>query len=214
MGLYSRSQSYELIRSGKVKVNGSVVTDPNRAIVLSDRILIDDKKTEKKKPRYILLHKPAGYVTTRRDEKNRLTVYDILGETGGWLFPIGRLDKDTEGLLIFTNDTAFGDRLTDPTNKVPRTYLVTTNGVISNEDVKKALGGVNIGRGEESKPVAFKITERRPLETVVEVTLTEGKNREIRRLFETLGKPVKRLVRTSFGSFKLGDIPYGKWREV
>ena len=141
-------------------------------------------------------------------------MYDILGDVGDWVFPVGRLDKETEGLLIFTNDTAFGDHLTDPMNKIPRKYIVTIEGTISEQVRKSVLKGIDIGRGEIAKPTGLRILGEDHRDSIVEVTLTEGKNREIRRLFAALGKPVKRLVRTSFGPFDLGDLAYGKWREV
>ena len=213
LGLCSRTQGYELIRSGQVTVNGAIVTDPDKKVSPTDRILINGKKTQKKL-RYILLHKPAGYVTTRKDEKFRPTAYDILGDVGDWVFPVGRLDKETEGLLIFTNDTAFGDYLTNPVNKIPRRYVVTIEDAISEEEKRNIFNGVDIGRGEISRPTGLKVLEKNSRISTIEITLTEGKNREIRRLFEKLGKEVKRLVRISFGPFDLSDLAAGKWCEV
>lgn len=215
LGLCSRTESYRLIRSGSVRVNGSIVTDPNKTVGLpADRITISGHRAGQKKFRYILLNKLAGYVTTRKDEKLRPTVYEFLKDVGDWVFPVGRLDKDTEGLLIFTNDTAFGDYLTDPANKIPRTYVVTVEGLISSDDAVKVRNGIDIGRGEVSKPTGFRIVKEDRGGSIVEVTLTEGKNREVRRLFAALGKDVKRLVRTHFGPFGLDDIAPGKWRET
>lgn len=214
LGHCSRSLSYDLIRSGRVKVNGVSVTDPNKNIRSSDKITVDNARAKQKKLRYILLNKPAGYVTTRSDEQGRPTVYDILGDVGDWLFPVGRLDKDTEGLLIFTNDTVFGNRLTDPENRIPRTYIATVEGVIRKDDERRALRGIDIGRGEMSNPIGFKVLAAEPTAAVVELTLTAGKNREVRRLFEAMGASVKRLVRTSFGPFSLIGINPGEWREI
>lgn len=214
MGLCSRSQSYELIRSGHVTLNGRIVTDPNKEVKQADKITAAGAAVAKKQKRYIILHKPAGYVTTRKDEKARPTVYDILGNIGDWVFPVGRLDKDTEGLLIFTNDTSFGDYMTDPVNKMPRTYRATVEGIICEEVAEKTLKGIDIGRDERSKPIGFKVLKRLTNESIVEVTLTEGKNREVRRLCDALGTPVKRLLRIQFGPYRLGDLPEGAWREV
>ncbi len=214
LGLCSRSLSYKLIRSGRVKVNGAPVIDPNKNIRHTDKITIDDISAKKKRPRYILLNKPSGYITTRSDEKLRPTVYDLLEDVGDWIFPVGRLDKDTEGLLIFTNDTVFGNRMTDPENKIPRTYVATVEGAIIKEDERKVLRGIDIGKGEISRPTGFKVLSTQPYNTVVELTITEGKNREVRRLFEALGRPVKRLIRTSFGPYDLTGIEPGKWREI
>lgn len=195
-------------------VNGRVVTDPDREIKPIDKIAAHGAALKKKQNRYIILHKPTGYVTTRKDEKGRPTVYDIIGDLGDWLFPVGRLDRDTEGLLIFTNDTIFGNYLTDPANKIPRTYRVTVKGIISEEASQKALKGVDIGRAERSKPIVFRVLKRIMSESIIEITLTEGKNREVRRLFDALGAPVIRLVRIQFGPYRLGDLPQGAWHEV
>ena len=172
-----------------------VVTDPLKDISSVDRITIDGKSAVKEPSRYILFNKPAGCVTTRKDERRRQTVYDVMGDVGGRVFAVGRLDKETEGLLIFTNDTAFGDFLTDPANKIPRTYIARVDGALSGTDMAKALRGVDIGRGERSRPVRARILNRGERETVLEITLVEGKNREVRRLCEALGAVVTKLVR-------------------
>lgn len=213
-GACSRSQAFELVEAGRVTVNGCVVTDPIRTVADRDTILVDGKPIGAKASRYILLHKPAGYVTTRSDERGRRTVYDLIGGMKEWVFPVGRLDMDSEGLLIITNDTTLGNILTDPRYRILRTYRVTVSGAVTKGDLSAMRQGVDIGRGETSRPHEVKVLEERDGETVLEVTLTEGKNREIRRLFEALGKPVLRLIRTSYGPFSLGDIPPGAWREI
>jgi 23S rRNA pseudouridine2605 synthase len=213
--LCSRSEAYGLIRSGRVTVDGFIVKDPNSVISVAANIYINGYKVKAKHKRYIIFNKPAGCVTTRKDEKNRKTVYDVLGDIGGRLFSVGRLDKETEGLLIFTNDTEFGNYLTDPRNKIPRTYIITVDGIFAEKDIAKMVAGVDIGRGEFSRPVSAKIVKRPDAAvTVLEITLIEGKNREIRRLCEALDAPVKKLVRVSFGPFRLGNLPSGGWREL
>jgi 23S rRNA pseudouridine2605 synthase len=215
LGLYSRSEAFELVRSGRVKVNGRTVTDPLKSLSSDDRITINDKSASKEKGRYILFNKPAGCVTTSRDERSRRTVYDVLGDVGGRVFAVGRLDKETEGLLIFTNDTAFGDFLTDPANKIPRTYIVTADRVLAEKEIAAMNAGIYIGRGEFSRPVSVKMVKNRDAPgTMLEIVLTEGKNREIRRLCEAMGAKVKRLVRVSFGPFQLENLPSGGWREL
>ena len=214
LGVCSRKQAVELVKQKRVKINGRVARYASEKASLKDIILIDNKPALKKKHRYIMLHKPAGYVTTRKDEKDRKTVYELLRGIDDWVFPVGRLDKDSEGLLIFTNDTAFGDKLTDPANFITRTYEVLVDGVVSQDESRKILKGVDIGRGEKSAPVSLRVLEAGLLSTSLEIVLTEGKNREIRRLFEALGRPVKRLVRTRFGNFALGSLKSGQWKEL
>jgi 23S rRNA pseudouridine2605 synthase len=214
LGLCSRAEAFDIIRSSRVKVNGRIVTDPNKSLSPADRVMVDGAGIARKRNRYVLFNKPAGCVTTFKDERSRKTVYDVLGDIGDRVFAVGRLDKDTEGLLLFTNDTAFGNFMTDPSSKMPRTYIATVDDLLGEADMAKALQGVDIGRGERSRPVRAKILKRGKRETVLEITLTEGKNREVRRLCEVLGATVTKLVRTSFGPFRLSDLPSGKWREL
>jgi 23S rRNA pseudouridine2605 synthase len=214
-GFCSRKQALDLVMAGKVKINGKTVYDPGHKVKISDHILIDEKPLPKKDKRYILLHKPAGYVTTRKDELDRPTVYEFLKDVDDWVFPVGRLDLDSEGLLIFTNDTSFGNTMTDPRYKINRTYNVLITGHITDVELKDVVNkGLEIGRGERTQPTSLKIVSKNDDSTWVEISLKEGKNREIRRLFEALDKPVKRLIRTSFGPFKLGTIKPGKWIEI
>lgn len=215
LGLCSRKEALDLVRSGRVNVNGRAITDPSKNLSPGDRITVDGKSVAKKKRRYILFNKPAGLITTSRDERSRRTVYDILGDVGGRVFAVGRLDKDTEGLLLFTNDTTFGNFLTDPANKIPRTYIVTVDRILTGKDITIMNAGVDIGRGEFSRPINVKIVKNIGTSgTVLEIVLTEGKNREVRRLCEAMGAAVKRLVRVSFGPFCLGGLPSGGWEEL
>lgn len=210
----SRNEAFDLVRSGRVKVNGRAITDPLKNLSPGDRVTIDGKSVSNEQRRYIVFNKPAGCVTTRKDECSRQTVYDVLGDVGGRVVAVGRLDKETEGLLIFTNDTAFGDFLTDPSNKIPRIYIATVDGLLSETDMAKALHGVDIGRGERSRPIGARVIKRWDKKTVIEIALIEGKNREVRRLCEALGVTVTKLVRISFGPFRLGNLPSGKWRSL
>lgn len=229
-GLCSRKQALELVMAEKVRVNGKTLLDPGYKPKKSDSILVNEKPLptssfshgvtkcrglwpRQKDKIYILFHKPAGYITTRKDELGRPTVYEFLKDIDAWVFPVGRLDRDSEGLLIFTNDTKFGNILTEPRYNIERTYEVSIKGSLTHEDIAKILSGIDIGRGEKTRPTAVKMLSRGDGSSLVEITLKEGKNREIRRLFERLGKPVIRLVRTRFGPFKLGSIKSGKWIE-
>jgi 23S rRNA pseudouridine2605 synthase len=213
-GLCSRKQALELVMAGKVKINGKTVLDPGHKTRDSDRILVHEKPLTRAGKRYILFNKPAGYVTTRKDELNRPTVYEFLKDLDDWIFPVGRLDMNSEGLLILTNDTKFGNILTEPRYKISRTYEVLITGHITQEDIANMLKGIDIGRNERSHPESLKILSKNDDSTWVEVSLREGKNREIRRLFEALNRPVIRLLRTRFGPFRLGSIKPGKWIEL
>lgn len=213
-GLCSRKQALSLVKDGKVKLGGKVVLDPGLKVDHPGNITVNGKPLGRKAKRYIMLNKPAGYVTTRVDELKRPTVYEFLKDVKDWVFPVGRLDRDSEGLLIFTNDTKFGDVLTDPKYGIERTYEVLIGGSLKDEENKRILKGVDIGCREIAKPTHLKILSEKEDGVLIEITLNEGKNREIRRLFECLGKPVKRLVRIKYGPFRLGTIKPGKWIEI
>ncbi|MCX5713434.1 MAG: pseudouridine synthase [Candidatus Omnitrophica bacterium] len=213
-GFCSRKQALELVMAGKVKINAKTVIDPGYKTKKTDRILVNNKPLLKAKKRYILLHKPAGYVTTRKDELGRPTVYKLLKDIDDWIFPVGRLDLDSEGLLILTNDTKFGNIMTEPRFKISRTYKVLITGHIADDTVQDLLkNGLDIGKGEKTHPTSLKMVSKNDDSAWVEVSLKEGKNREIRRLFEALNRPVIRLIRTDFGPFRLGSIDLGKWIE-
>lgn len=214
LGICSRKQAADYVQAGRVKLNGQVVRNPGAPARITDKIEVDGNLPVKNEKIYIIMNKPAGCVTTRSDELGRKTVYDYLGDMGQWLFPVGRLDLDSEGLLLFTNDTDLGNRLTDPRYKIQRTYNVTINAPLTPEDLAKIqAGGIDIGRGERTGPAELSVINEQPEEFTVRITLTEGKNRELRRMFEFFGKKVVRLLRTDFGGFKLGDIPSGTWQK-
>jgi len=214
LGVCSRKEAVKFVQQGRVRLNGKVVLEPGKKISPIDKILFDGRPISEKRKRCILFHKPAGCLTTRSDEKGRRTVYHYLKGIDGWVFPVGRLDKDSEGLLIFTNDTGLGNVLTDPRHRILRTYEVTVSGVVSNCDLDNIIKGVEIGKNEKSQPVNIEVLTQCGSTTCLKVQLIEGKNREIRRLFEKLGKPVKRLIRTQYGPFRLGEIKPGEWVEI
>lgn len=213
-GLCSRTQAAALVQAGKVKVNGRIVKNPGYRVRDHDKIWIEGQSALEKRKRYFIFHKPKGVVTTRSDEKGRKTVYDYLKGLGDWVAPVGRLDQDTEGLLLFTNDTAWAHRMTEPSYQVPRVYQVWIQGRLSKEDVKKMERGLEIGRNEKSGTASVKILKEDEIGTQLEMTLTEGKNREIRRIFQTLGKTVIRLVRIQYGPFRLGTLKPSEFEEV
>lgn len=211
-GFCSRKQAVGLVKSGKVRVSGQVVRDPGAKISDDAKLTVSGGLASKKRDIYIMLHKPAGYVTTRSDERGRPTVYHFLKDIKEWIFPVGRLDKDTEGLLIFTNDTNFGERLTNPVCGIQRTYRARLDGCLTDEDIAAIEEGADIGKGDICRPAKVAIISTEKHGQTVEITLTEGKNREVRRIFEALGKPVKHLLRIRFGPYKLGSLKPGEWR--
>jgi len=212
LGLASRSQTREWILRGKLSVNGKVVRDPSFPVVPETaRFVLDGKPLRRETSKTVILYKPDGIVTTKHDEKGRMTVFDILPPELSALHPVGRLDMATTGLLILTNDTKLSNALTDPKNKVPRTYLVTVEGRIEETSIVSVLSGI-LDNGELLKPSQVIIRKACNKETHLVVELTEGKNREIRRIFSSLGHEVTRLKRISFGSITLDGLSPGSFR--
>jgi 23S rRNA pseudouridine2605 synthase len=214
LGILSRAQAGDAIRHGRVRVDGQVVRDP-RAPVTPERarIELDGVRHRRTAWRTVVLHKPRGVVTTRRDPEGRRTVYDLLGPDGAALIPVGRLDFATSGLLILTNDTQLANALTDPAQAVPRVYVVTVRGDITADDLQALRNGA-ISRGERLQPSAVQLRKRSKRESHLTIELREGRNREVRRLFEAIGHEVTRLKRIQFGPLALGDLAPGEWREV
>lgn len=173
------------------------------------RIVVDNRPSARAAWKTIAFNKPRGVVTTKRDPEGRRTVYDVLGDAGQGLVAIGRLDMASTGLLLLTNDTQLANRLTDPENAIPRRYAVTVRGFLTDDKVARLTEG--IGGLRASVAVVRKRSQR---ETHLMIELTEGKNREIRRMLEALGHEVTRLLRVAFGSIELGTLQPGKWREV
>ncbi len=210
LGYCSRSEAVSLILAGRVRLNGAIVRDPGRRCVPEEAtIAVQGKRLEPASPVYLLLNKPAGLVTTRSDERGRPTVYDCLGELGRWVFPVGRLDKETSGLLLFTNDAAFGDVITDPAHGVGKRYSVTLDAEVTGAHAALIRKGVRVGV-EQYRPAESVVVSGRK----VEMTITEGKNRQIRRIFEFLGYRVVRLARLQVGPVVLGSLKPGEWRRL
>lgn len=214
LGHCSRKQAAELVLSGRVSIGSRTLTDPGEPVPFSADIMVDGKRLSRKENIYLILYKPVGCVTTRSDERGRDTVYKYLPHTKDWVFPVGRLDKDSEGLLIFTNDSVFSERMTNPSLGIKRTYEVMVEGTLSDAYLKQMLKGTDIGRGEISKPVGARVLKELTCGTLLEISLIEGKNREIRRLMRVYGKDVVMLKRVSFGPFKLGDLKPGEWKRI
>ena len=214
-GLASRTAAKEAIQSGRLKVNGRVERDPSHWVTPGrDVIQLNGQRLKPARKVYWLFYKPKGVITSHGDPEWRRTVYDYLGENGRWLFPVGRLDKDTSGLLLMTNDTEFADFVTNPGSRVPKTYLEKASGLISDEVIARLNAGVEMKRGDRAQPVIVRRLEDRGKYTWLEAILTEGKNREVRRMIETVGFSVLKLVRTRIGALSLEGLEVGKWREL
>ncbi|MBC7839526.1 MAG: rRNA pseudouridine synthase [Nitrospiraceae bacterium] len=214
LGIASRSTSQEWILSGRVCINGRVVRDPATWVLWpKDSVSVDDQPIQDSAKRFILFHKPKGVVTTHSDEQGRKTIFDILPADLGYLHAVGRLDQATSGLLLLTNDSALSSYLTDPGHKVMRTYLVSVRGEFTEGQAKEATVGV-VEDGDRLQCHSVKIQKSSGRESHLEVVLTQGKNREIRKLFMALRHEVTRLRRIQYGPFKLEDLPSGAWSEI
>jgi len=214
LGIASRGTSQQWIRAGRVCINGRIIRDPATWVLWpSDSVSIDHQPIQDSLKQFFLFHKPRGVITTRSDEKGRKTIFDVLPEDLGYMHAVGRLDQATSGLLLLTNDSALSSYLTDPTSKVMRTYLVSVRGTFTEAQATEAVVGVVDG-GERLQCHSVKIQKKSGRESHLEVVLTQGKNREIRRLFQVLGHEVTRLRRIQFGPFRLEDLPSGAWREI
>jgi pseudouridine synthase len=162
----------------------------------------------------LALHKPVGYITSRGDPGGRPTVYDLLGDVGRWVFPVGRLDRDSSGLLIMTNDHRLGQRLTDPGAHLPKAYHARVRGVPGATALEVLRGGAPLGRGEVSRPAEVRLLGSARGGTWLEIVLTEGKNRQVRRMCAGLGHEVLDLVRVRVGGLELGDLAPREWRRL
>jgi pseudouridine synthase len=215
LGLASRTAARQAILAGRLKVNGRVVRNPDLWVRPDhDSLHLDGQRLKPARKTYLLLYKPKGVITSHGDPGGRKTVYEYLGDIGKWVSPVGRLDKDTSGLLLLTNDTEFADHVTDPDSKVPKTYLVKTSGILGEETVTKLSAGVEMKRGDTATPISVRRVEDRGKYTWLEVVLTEGKNREVRRMIEAVGFKVLKLVRTGIGPLTLTGLEIGKVREL
>jgi pseudouridine synthase len=213
-GFGSRSQARSWIQTGKVCVNGKPVLNPDQWVDLDrDRITLDGKPLQQATKHYVLLYKPKGYLTTRHDPEGRPTVYDLTQDVGAWLSPVGRLDLDTSGLLILTNDTGFADRVASPQHKVPKTYQVKTAHTLTEEQIEKLRQGLLLNDGP-TRPAAVKRLRDGSGCTVLEMTITEGRNRQVRRMIEAIGSRVRKLVRTAIGPIRIEKLVSGKWRPL
>jgi 23S rRNA pseudouridine2605 synthase len=215
LGWGSRGQAWAWIRAGEVKVDGRVVTDPLTWVDLDrQRITRHDRDAPPSAGALTLaLHKPRGIVTTRSDERGRRTVYDLLPPGLPWIFSAGRLDADSEGLLILTTDAALAVRLTEPEHHVPKTYHVTISGTIEPAALVQLRRGVELSESR-TRPAGVRVLASDAKGSIVEIRLTEGRNRQVRRMFAAVGHRVRRLVRVAIGGYALGDLAPGACRPL
>ena len=215
-GVASRRKAEELIAAGRVKVNGHPAGLGDKADATRDVITVAGKRLTNigEKPKeytYILLNKPRGVVTTLSDEQGRRCVADLVADAGVRLFPIGRLDRDSEGLLLLTNDGAFANAISHPRHHVPKTYRVTVRAAVTEEQVAQLQNGIVLD-GRKTAPAEVTVMIKEPERTVLQMTIHEGRNRQIRRMCESLGLEVSRLKRVSIATVKIGGVAVGKWR--
>ena len=211
-GVGSRTEARAWIAAGRVKVNGNVTRDPDQWIDLErDRVRFDNRPLEARERLYLLLYKPTGYLTTYKDPEGRPTVYDLIADVGTFLSPVGRLDLDTSGLLLMTNDNQFAERVTNPDSHVPKTYLVKASALVTDEQLQRLREGIELSDGPTRPATVTRLRDSARF-THFEITLTEGRNRQVRRMVEALGARVLKLVRVRIGSIAIGPLPIGKWR--
>ena len=206
-GVCSRRKAEEYILSGRVRINDMVVSILSADVKENDEVFLDEKKIElENKYVYLMLNKPRGYVTTNNEQFGRKCTLDLIKENVR-VYPIGRLDMDTEGLLLFTNDGEFANMLTHPKNKIEKTYIVTTNTFVTNENVETLKKGVDIGGYVTKEAKVKKIGEKK-----IKIIISEGKNRQVRKMCSAVGLEVVNLKRVQISSLKLGNLSCGKYR--
>ena len=212
-GVASRRSCDELIKDGKVKVNGKVA-GLGLEVGEGDEVTVNGNKVVLKKNEYYILNKPKGYLSTVSDDKGRKTVMDLMPSSVGRIYPVGRLDYDSEGLLILTTDGELAQRLTHPSNEVPKTYLVKIEGTATEATLNPIRSGIEIEGGYVTKQCKAHIVETNKDYTKIHITITEGKNREIRKMFAAIGREVTLLKRIKVGELTLRGLDRGKWRKL
>lgn len=213
-GVGSRTEARSWVHAGRVTVNGRDTRNPDQWVDMQrDRVRLDGKPLESRERLYLLLYKPTGYLTTYKDPEGRPTVYDLVADVGTFLSPVGRLDLDTSGLLLMTNDTQFAERVTNPESHVPKTYLVKASLRLTDVQLQQLRDGIELSDGPTRPAVVTRLRDSEKY-THFEITLTEGRNRQVRRMVEALGAKVLKLVRVKIGSLTIGTLPIGTWRAL
>ena len=213
-GVASRRAAEQLIREGKICVNGKTVTEMGVKVKPGDKVTFDGAlvKPEKKKY-YILLNKPSGVLSSVKDDRSRDCVVNLIEGIDARLYPVGRLDYDTTGLLLLTNDGDFMQKVTHPSFEIWKTYQAVVKGVPNETDIRKFTEGILLDDGK-TLPALLDVVGYKGNNAIVEVSIREGRNRQVRRMLEKIGHAVNSLKRISFGSLELGDLKPGKWRHV
>jgi 23S rRNA pseudouridine2605 synthase len=213
-GIASRRASERIIAAGRVRVNGAVVKEMGTKVEPGrDVVSVDEREVGRKSRRYIALHKPRGYICSRAADEDRQRIGDLLPKEWSDLFSVGRLDYQSEGLIFLTNDGDFCLKLTHPRYRIPKVYVAKIEGRVQPETVRKFTQGV-LSAGEKLQASRARLISANNTSSTVELELTEGKNREVRRLFEAENLTVERLQRVRIGPVKLGELPAGKWRAL
>ena len=211
-GIASRRKSEELIAAGKVRVNGKIAAVGDKVDPKHDKVTVSGKRVVKvKKNVYIMLHKPRGFITTMHDEMGRKCVAELIQDVPERVYPVGRLDRESEGLLLLTNDGEFANALTHPSRHVPKTYRVTVRPDVTKEQLAAFENGIEID-GRPTLPAEVRVLDKQEGRVVLGVVIYEGRNRQIRKMCEALGLEVARLKRTKIGSLKLGMLKQGEYR--
>lgn len=215
-GVASRRAAEEFILAKRVQINGKVITDLATQVNESDIVKLYGKVVKPiSKKVYIMLNKPSGYITSCQDEKGRRTVMNLLGDIGIRVFPVGRLDYDTEGLLLLTNDGDFAAKITHPGSQIPKTYLATVEILPTKTQLEQLEKGVIID-DKPTAPAKISIQSQQKKSTTVdvEIIITEGRNRQVRKMFAAVGLNILKLKRTAIADLVLGDLPLGKWNYI
>jgi 23S rRNA pseudouridine2605 synthase len=213
-GLGSRTEARSWIGTGRVRVNGKLIQTPDHWVDLDrDKVTLDGRPLQAAERRYILLYKPKGYITTYRDPQGRPTVYELIADAGQFVGTVGRLDLDTSGLLLLTNDNQLAEAMTNPQHELPKTYMVKASTLLSDAQLGQLANGVELSDGP-TRPAKVKRLRDSAKYTFFELTITEGRNRQVRRMVEAVGSKVLKLVRTAIGPLTLQGLSIGGSREL
>lgn len=216
-GICSRRKADELILQGRVRVNDKVISELGFYVREKDRVFVDNKPIRPQKTEYYKFYKPAGYITTTEDEKGRKTIYDLIPQELHHLKPVGRLDKESTGLIILTNDGDFINEMTHPSIKVPKVYIVTINGKFTKDDAEKMLNGIEIETDSGEKKIAYAESlpiEIKPKTSIIQVVLYQGINRQIRKMFAKLGFEVEHLKRIQHATLTIEGLKKGQIKAI